>query len=67
MIRSRRAVREQPEPRVLAPEPHRGRRNEPAYVRLVAEEIAALRELPLEELARATSENACRLFRIPMI
>ena len=51
----------------LTPQAFRGRRNEPAYVRLVAEEIAALRELPLEELARATSENACRLFRIPMI
>ena len=51
----------------LTPQAFRGRRNEPAYVRLVAEEIASLRELPLEELARATSENACRLFRIPMI
>ena len=51
----------------LTPQAFRGRRNEPAYVRLVAEEIAALRDLSLEELARATSENACRLFRIPMI
>ena len=51
----------------LTPQAFRGRRNEPAYVRLVAEEIAALREVSLEELARATSENACRLFRIPMI
>ena len=51
----------------LTPQAFRGRRNEPAYVRLVAEEIAVLRELPLQELARATSENACRLFRIPMI
>jgi TatD DNase family protein len=47
----------------LAPVPHRGKTNEPAYVRHVAEEIARLREIPLEEVARATSENFFRLFR----
>ncbi len=51
----------------LTPQAYRGRRNEPAHVRLVAEEIASLRDLSLEELARATSENACRLFRIPAV
>ena len=49
----------------LAPVPHRGKRNHPALVVHVAEEIARLRELPLETVARATSENFFRLFRIP--
>ena len=50
----------------LTPQAFRGRRNEPAHVRLVAEEIAALRNLSLTELALATSENARRLFKIPV-
>ncbi len=49
----------------LSPHPHRGQRNEPAYVRLVAERLAALRGLPLEALAEATSANAERLFALP--
>ena len=49
----------------LTPQPFRGRRNEPAYVRLVAEEIANLRNLSLEELAAATTANVRRLFNIP--
>lgn len=49
----------------LTPQPHRGHRNEPAYVRLVAEEIASLRNLPLEEVAAATTANVRRLFDIP--
>ncbi|PTX55226.1 TatD DNase family protein [Melghirimyces profundicolus] len=48
----------------LAPHPNRGKRNESAYVRLVAEAIAELRDMPLEELARCTFDNATRLFRI---
>lgn len=48
----------------LAPHPNRGKRNEPAYVRLVAEKIAELRGLELSELAEATTENAFRLLRI---
>ena len=48
----------------LAPVPHRGKRNQPAWVRHVAEEIARLRDVPLETIARATSDNFFRLFRI---
>jgi len=46
----------------LAPHPHRGQRNEPAYVRLVAEKISELKDLPLEQVAAATTGNASRLF-----
>ncbi|AQQ67732.1 hydrolase TatD [Microbulbifer agarilyticus] len=46
----------------LAPVPHRGKPNIPAYVREVAEFIADLRGLPYEELARITTENFYRLF-----
>ncbi len=48
----------------LAPMPYRGKRNEPGYTRYVAEKIAQLRELPLEEIAQHTTKNAHRLFRI---
>jgi TatD DNase family protein len=48
----------------LTPHPHRGKRNEPAYVRLVAERIAALRGISLDELAKATTANAQRLFEL---
>lgn len=47
-----------------APQQHRGRRNEPAYVALVAEAIAAIRGMEVAELARHTTENAERLFGI---
>ena len=46
----------------LAPQPHRGRRNEPAYVAEVARSIGNVRNLPADEVARATSENFRRLF-----
>jgi TatD DNase family protein len=46
----------------LAPVPHRGKRNEPAYVRHVAEEIASLRGQPLEAVAEATTRNFFTLF-----
>jgi len=46
----------------LAPVPHRGRTNEPAYVRHVAEEIARIKGIALEEVGRVTSENFFRLF-----
>lgn len=48
----------------LAPHPFRGKRNEPAYVTLVAEEIARLKGLTVEEVARRTTENALKLFKI---
>lgn len=48
----------------LSPHPHRGKRNEPSLVPLVAEEIARLKDVPVEEIARVTSENAKRFFRI---
>jgi TatD DNase family protein len=46
----------------LAPEPYRGRRNEPAYVALIAARHAELRELAVDELVAATTANATRLF-----
>jgi TatD DNase family protein len=49
---------------LLAPEGHRGRRNEPCRVTLVGETLARARERPVEEVARTTSENARRLFRL---
>ena len=48
----------------LAPVPHRGKRNEPAFVLQVAETIAAVRGLPLQEVAQSTSRNARDLFGI---
>lgn len=47
----------------LAPPPHRGRRNEPAFVVEVARKLAALRGTTLEEVGRASLENFRRLFR----
>ncbi|MGB9870102.1 MAG: TatD family hydrolase [Anaerolineae bacterium] len=51
----------------LTPEPYRGRRNEPAYVWYVAGAVARARGMPAEEVARATAENAARLFRLPLL
>ncbi|HTS22385.1 MAG TPA: TatD family hydrolase [Casimicrobiaceae bacterium] len=48
----------------LAPVPFRGKTNQPAYVRHVAEEIARLREIPLEAVGAATSANFFRLFGV---
>ncbi len=48
----------------LPPEPLRGQRNDPAKVRLVAERLAALRGMPVAELAEAAWTNACRLFAV---
>jgi len=47
----------------LAPVPFRGKRCEPAYTRIVAETIAAARELSLEEIAEATTETAEKFFQ----
>ena len=48
----------------MTPVPHRGERNDSAYVRLVAEKLAEWKGVPVEQLARATLENGKRLFRI---
>jgi TatD DNase family protein len=48
----------------LAPVPHRGKRNEPAHVRLVAEKVAELKGLSLADVGRITSLNVKRLFHI---
>ena len=48
----------------LAPVPHRGKRNESAFVLQVAETIASVREIPLEDVIHATSQNAHALFGI---
>jgi len=47
----------------LAPVPFRGKTNEPGLVKYVAEEIARLRDIPLDEVATATSSNFFRLFK----
>lgn len=49
----------------LAPRPHRGQRNEPAFVTRVVETIAAIRERSPEDIARATTMNAKSLFSLP--
>ncbi len=46
----------------LAPDPYRGKQNEPAYLLATAQCLAALRGIPLSELASATSQNARNLF-----
>ena len=48
----------------LAPVPHRGKRNEPSFIRITAEQVAQLKGLTLEDVARITSLNSRRLFRI---
>lgn len=48
----------------LAPVPHRGKRNEPSYVRVVAEKVAEVWQTSVEDVAQITTANADRLFRI---
>lgn len=48
----------------LAPVPHRGKRNESAYIRIIAEKLAELKQCSLEEVARITTENSKHLFGI---
>jgi TatD DNase family protein len=49
----------------LAPVPFRGKRNEPSYVAHVAERLAEVKGLSIEEVGRITSQNAKRLFKLP--
>ncbi len=48
----------------LTPTPYRGKRNEPAYIPLIAERIAALKTMPADQFAAATTVNAVKLFRL---
>ncbi|HET9917242.1 MAG TPA: TatD family hydrolase [Candidatus Binatia bacterium] len=48
----------------LTPVPHRGKRNEPAYVRFVAETISKVKDLTIEDIAQATTANVKQLFHI---
>jgi len=49
----------------LAPQDFRGKRNEPMHVRYVAEEISRIKGLDFDEVAKITTENAVRLFKLP--
>jgi TatD DNase family protein len=51
----------------LTPEPHRGKRNEPAYVKLVAEAVARTRGNSTQQIADVTTENARRLFGLQLL
>jgi len=46
----------------LAPVPHRGKRNESAYIRIVAEKLAEVKDISLEEVAEITTKNALKIF-----
>ena len=48
----------------MAPEPFRGKRNDPGYLFRMAEKLAEIRDLPVEEIHRITVENGKRLYRI---
>ena len=50
----------------LAPLPHRGKTNEPSYVPLVAAKVAEIQGVSVEDVARVTTWNALRLFRVPV-
>jgi TatD DNase family protein len=48
----------------LAPQPHRGKRNEPSYIPLIVKEIAEIRKLSVEEIGEVVNANARRIFGI---
>ncbi|MFW6298607.1 MAG: TatD family hydrolase [Bacillota bacterium] len=48
----------------LAPHPHRGKQNDSSFIPLIANKIAELKEIPFDEVATKTSENAMRLFKL---
>src|SRR6478609_1072543 len=60
---ARRIVLETDSP-YLAPVPHRGKRNEPSYLTLIAQKICELKKMKLTELQKITSENALKIFGI---
>ncbi len=48
----------------LTPEPFRGKRNEPGYVRYTAQKVAEVKKVPFEKVAEITTENALRVYRL---
>jgi len=48
----------------LAPQPHRGQRNQPQYVKFVAEKIAEIKGINFDQVAKQTVDNANKLFNI---
>lgn len=48
----------------LAPAPHRGKRNIPAYLKLIADKVAAIKNIPVEEVASITTENSKQIFKV---
>jgi TatD DNase family protein len=48
----------------LAPVPHRGKRNEPAYIPIIAQRIAEIKKISLDELQKKTTENATKIFKL---
>lgn len=48
----------------LTPQPHRGKRNEPAFVEFVAQKIAQIKNIPFEKVAQITTQNAKNLFKL---
>ena len=51
----------------LTPTPHRGKRNESAYIPLIADKIAQIKNTSLENVAKITTQNAIELFNLPLI
>jgi TatD DNase family protein len=47
----------------LAPVPHRGKRNEPAYIPLIAERVAEIKKITVDEVAAATTANSLKIFK----
>ena len=50
----------------LTPEPHRGQPNRPAYLELIARQVASLRDWTLAETAQRTTLNVCRVLGLPL-
>jgi TatD DNase family protein len=48
----------------LTPEPFRGKRNEPSYVRYTAQKIAEVKKISFEKVAEVTTENTLRVYRL---
>jgi len=51
----------------LAPIPHRGKRNEPSYIPIIAERVAEIMQRPLDDVRRSTTQNALTLFGTPAV